>query len=431
MDNETPTNDTPTNGSATGTAPSEPRTEGIELAETDVHAGGTLTNADVAALSRERLQTLLSILPPAVAAILITNRPPMPPHVEYEAHKKLVAALARARAKIPSVPMDKTVDYVSKRTGERVHYSFASLDAIHKTVTGPLSEHGLVIECIFNGDVIVVLLSHDGGGIHLSWLPLPDEGDIKDLATQITMRRRYLTTQLIAIVADEDTGERDIAEPKKGGQRRGNQPGGGPAAPDGGASRPRRRPGRKPPADPRRCRAARQPHQRAAGEAPQGRRRRVAPAPQGPQRAAAAHHRGAQPPQRRQIRRRRQHRSQRRRARAAGCRAARQPTGRQRGGQPPRGAATRQPAGREAHQRRHAGAQAQPRRADRPAQAVPGRSERTPGAHQGALQRQGRQQEHIVTRDVPDTTDTTRDAAAQTFGRPDCDLTKTGVESTR
>ena len=35
------------------------------------------------------------------------------------------------------------------------------------------------------------------------------------------MRRRYLTTQLIAIVADEDTGERDIAEPKKGaGQRR-------------------------------------------------------------------------------------------------------------------------------------------------------------------------------------------------------------------
>ena len=214
MDNETPTNDTPTNGSATRTAPSEPRTDGIELAETDVHAGGTLTNADVAALSRERLQTLLSILPPAVAAILITNRPPMPPHVEYEAHRKLVAALAKARAKIPSVPMDKTVDYVSKRTGEHVHYSFASLDAIHKTVTGPLSEHGLVLQCVFNGDVIVVLLSHEEGGIHLSWLPLPDEGDIKDLATQITMRRRYLTTQLIAIVADEDTGERDMDTPR-------------------------------------------------------------------------------------------------------------------------------------------------------------------------------------------------------------------------
>ena len=217
MNNETPTNDTPTNGSAAA----EPQAGAVALAGTDVHAGGTLTNADVAALSRERLQTLLSILPPAVAAILITNRPPMPPHVEYEAHRKLVAALARARAKIPSVPMDKTVDYVSKRTGEHVHYSFASLDAIHKTVTGPLSEHGLVIECIFNGDVIVVLLSHEEGGIHLSWLPLPDEGDIKDLATQITMRRRYLTTQLIAIVADEDTGERDIAEPKRGaGQRR-------------------------------------------------------------------------------------------------------------------------------------------------------------------------------------------------------------------
>ncbi|MCY4120420.1 MAG: ERF family protein [Acidobacteria bacterium] len=217
MDNDTPISETPTNGSASA----EPQAGAIALDETDIHAGGSLTNADVAALSRERLQTLLAILPPAVAAILITNRPPMPPHVEYEAHKRLVAALAKARAKIPSVPMDKTVDYVSKRTGEHVHYSFASLDSISKTVTQPLSEHGLVLECVFNGDVIVVLLSHEDGGIHLSWLPLPDEGDIKDLATQITMRRRYLTTQLIAIVADEDTGERDIAEPKKGaGQRR-------------------------------------------------------------------------------------------------------------------------------------------------------------------------------------------------------------------
>ena len=220
MDNDTPTNETPANGSTNGSAAPEPQAGAIELAETDLHAGGSLTNADVAALSRERLQTLLSILPPRVAAILIANRPPMPPHVEYEAHKKLVSALARARAKIPSVPMDKTVDYVSKRTGEHVHYSFASLDSISKTVTVPLSEHGLVLECVFNGDVIVVLLSHEEGGIHLSWLPLPDEADIKDLATQITMRRRYLTTQLIAIVADEDTGERDIADPKKGGQRR-------------------------------------------------------------------------------------------------------------------------------------------------------------------------------------------------------------------
>ena len=235
MDNETPTNETPTNGSATA----DPQAGAIALAETDLHGGGSLSNAEFAALARERQQTLLSVLPPAVAAILITNRPPMPPQVEYAAHKKLVAALAKARADIPSIPMDKTVDYVSKRTGERVHYSFASLDSISKTVTKPLSEHGLVIECIFNGDVIVVLLSHDDGGIHLSWLPLPDEGDIKDLATQITMRRRYLTTQLIAIVADEDTGERDIAEPRKGGQRRSTPPGQQrrTAAPGGGRER--------------------------------------------------------------------------------------------------------------------------------------------------------------------------------------------------
>ena len=217
MEDHTPTNDTPTNGSVTEQPPAA-------IALTSADTGGSLTNADIAALSRERQQTLLSILPPAVAAILITNRPPMPPHVEYEAHKKLVAALAKARGEIPSVPMDKTVDYVSKRTGERVHYSFASLDSISKSITEPLAEHGLVLECVFNDRTIVVLLSHEDGGVHLSWLPLPDEADIKDLATQITMRRRYLTVQLIAIVADEDTGERDIEEPKKpAGQRRSAQ----------------------------------------------------------------------------------------------------------------------------------------------------------------------------------------------------------------
>ena len=113
-----------------------------------------------------------------MAAILVTNRPPQPPHIEYEAPQKLVHALARARKEIPSIPMDKTVDYISKRTGERVRYTFANLDSIHKTVTEPLSDHGLVLECVLNGDVIVVLLSHDEGGIHLSWLPLPDTPDI-------------------------------------------------------------------------------------------------------------------------------------------------------------------------------------------------------------------------------------------------------------
>ena len=209
-------------------------------ANNGTYAAEHLTNAEVANLSRERLETLLSVLPANVAAVLITNRrPPQPPHVEYEAHKKLIRTLAKARKEIPSVPMDKKVDYVSKRTGERVHYSFASLDSIHKTVTEPLSEQGLVLEFILNGDVLVALLSHEEGGIHLSWLPLPDTPDIKDLATQITLRRRYLTNQLIATVGDEDTGERDI--PEKGPQRRTPPPQGGtqhrPAAPQGGNQR--------------------------------------------------------------------------------------------------------------------------------------------------------------------------------------------------
>ena len=208
-------------------------------ANNGTYAAEHLTNPEVASLSRERLETLLSVLPANVAAVLVTNRPPQPPHVEYEAHKKLIRALAKARKEIPSVPMDKKVDYISKRTGERVHYSFASLDSIHKTVTEPLSEQGLVLQFIMNGDVLVALLSHEEGGIHLSWLPLPETPDIKDLATQITLRRRYLTNQLIATVGDEDTGERDI--PEKGPQRRTPPPQGGtqrrPAAPQGGNQR--------------------------------------------------------------------------------------------------------------------------------------------------------------------------------------------------
>ena len=158
-------------------------------ANNGTYAAGQLTNADIASLSRERLETLLSVLPANVAAILITNRPPQPPHIEYEAHKKLIRALVKARKEIPSVPMDKTVNYVSKRTSEVIHYTFASLDSIHKTITEPLSEQGLVLEFVMNGDVLVALLNHEEGGIHLSWLPLPDTPDIKDLATQITLRR--------------------------------------------------------------------------------------------------------------------------------------------------------------------------------------------------------------------------------------------------
>ena len=245
-------------------------------ANNGTYAAEHLTNAEVASLSRERLETLLSILPANVAAVLITNRPPQPPHIEYEAHKKLIRALAKARKEIPSVPMDKTVDYVSKRTSERVHYSFASLDSIHKTVTEPLSEQGLVLEFIMNGDVLVALLSHEEGGIHLSWLPLPGTPDIKDLATQITLRRRYLTNQLIGIVGDEDTGERDI--PEEGPQRRTPPPHGGtqrrPAAPQGGTQR---RPA-----------------------APQGGPQRRPAAPAGGQNRPAGqqqqHNRGAQPP---------------------------------------------------------------------------------------------------------------------------------------
>ncbi|MCY4119816.1 MAG: hypothetical protein OXG72_02730, partial [Acidobacteria bacterium] len=93
MDNDTPTNDTPTNGAAAGRTTHEATSTADQHTASGLRAataGGSLNNAEFAALSRERQQTLLSILPPAVAAILITNRPPMPPHVEYEAHKKLV-----------------------------------------------------------------------------------------------------------------------------------------------------------------------------------------------------------------------------------------------------------------------------------------------------------------------------------------------------
>ena len=47
MDNDTPISETPTNGSASA----EPQAGDIALDETDIHAGGSLTNADVAALS--------------------------------------------------------------------------------------------------------------------------------------------------------------------------------------------------------------------------------------------------------------------------------------------------------------------------------------------------------------------------------------------
>ena len=173
MEDPTPTNDTPTNGSAAEQPPTA-------IALTGASTGSSLTNADIAALSRERQHTLLSILPPAVAAILITNRPPMPLRLarldQQEHHRTARRARAGARVRL-------------QRQDDR----------------GPAQPRG-------RRDPPVVAAAarrgrHQGPG-HADHdaAPLPHGAADR------------------SIVADEDTGERDIEEPKKpAGQRRSAQ----------------------------------------------------------------------------------------------------------------------------------------------------------------------------------------------------------------
>jgi hypothetical protein len=112
----------------------------------------------------------------------------------------LTAALAKAQAAFPTIVREKEVDSRSYK------FKYAPLDVVLAAVRGPLSANGLAISQLLDGDDIVTLLLHEGGGRLEGRVPLPyKSGDtIQALGSAITYMRRYAIQAILGIAAEED-----------------------------------------------------------------------------------------------------------------------------------------------------------------------------------------------------------------------------------
>jgi hypothetical protein len=112
----------------------------------------------------------------------------------------LAAALSKAQAAFPQILRDKEVDSRSYK------FKYAPLDAVLAAVREPLSQNGLAIAQILDGDDLVTLLLHEGGGRLEGRAPLPyKNGDtIQALGSAITYMRRYALQAILGIAAEED-----------------------------------------------------------------------------------------------------------------------------------------------------------------------------------------------------------------------------------
>lgn len=122
---------------------------------------------------------------------------------------KIATALAKAQAAITSPPRNREVEVVSKRTGGRYKFKYATLDHIIEHVRAPLTKNGLwFIQRLENGGGkyrLVTQLVHESGQSFASETPLlvEDQGN-QSFGSALTYMRRYALCAMLGIAADED-----------------------------------------------------------------------------------------------------------------------------------------------------------------------------------------------------------------------------------
>jgi hypothetical protein len=121
-----------------------------------------------------------------------------------EARASLYGALAKAQGAFPPIPKDRTVR-VALKTGGSYTFSYAPLDTILREVRPALAANGLGITQTFDGERLITLLVHEGGGTIESVLALPRQGSSwQEYGSAVTYARRYAITALLGIASEED-----------------------------------------------------------------------------------------------------------------------------------------------------------------------------------------------------------------------------------
>lgn len=116
----------------------------------------------------------------------------------------LASALSKAQAAYPAIPRDREVE-VQTRTGGKYKFKYAPLDTILNAVRGPLSENGLAVTQLIDGQELVTMLLHESGASLTSKMALPHgDGTAQALGSAITYLRRYSLQAMLGIAAEDD-----------------------------------------------------------------------------------------------------------------------------------------------------------------------------------------------------------------------------------
>ncbi|WP_375491199.1 ERF family protein [uncultured Nostoc sp.] len=124
---------------------------------------------------------------------------------------QLNAALAKAKAEIPTILANRTVRIPTK-TGREISFTYAELEEILPAITPVLSQHGMAVAhqmgFVEGKYCLISTLRHESGEQLESLFLLPsDFNDPKDLGIKISYGRRYNTLCLLDVTVVEPNSQ--------------------------------------------------------------------------------------------------------------------------------------------------------------------------------------------------------------------------------
>ena len=141
---------------------------------------------------------------------------------EKQARKSFYEAMARFQAEMPEIRKTSSVDFTSRRTGERTNYNYAGLGAIISQVKEPLSNNGLSYRWIYaeNGEIKVeFVVTHIDGHSESTFMTAPadtsgNKNAVQSKASTTTYLKRHTMIGGLGIgTADEDNDAVDDPTP--------------------------------------------------------------------------------------------------------------------------------------------------------------------------------------------------------------------------
>lgn len=119
-------------------------------------------------------------------------------------NKEIIKALIKFQKDVPKLELNTEVTVVSKRTGAKYKFKYASLPYIVETIQPTLTACGLAIYYSISELEISIIVAHESGQHIRSCLPLQFGENPQENGSIITYYKRYLLTSVLNLVAEQD-----------------------------------------------------------------------------------------------------------------------------------------------------------------------------------------------------------------------------------